>query len=150
MVYQIYLRSLADSSGDGIGDIPGITEKRDYLVALGVDVVWLSPIYRSPQDDNGYDISDNQDIDPMFGTLDDVDRLLDEAHRRGINIVMDLIVNHTSDEHPLVHRVSFQHGQPEAGLVLVATGAGGDDHGRTRCRAQELGIILQRLSVGAG
>jgi len=100
VVYQIYPRSFADSNGDGIGDVPGIIGKLDYLEQLGVDVIWLSPIYKSPQDDNGYDISDYQDIDPMFGTLDDVDRLLDEAHGRGIRVVMDLVVNHTSDEHP--------------------------------------------------
>ncbi|HLU34794.1 MAG TPA: alpha-glucosidase [Thermomicrobiales bacterium] len=100
VVYQIYPRSFAASNGDGIGDVPGIIGKLDYLEQLGVDVIWLSPIYKSPQDDNGYDISDYQDIDPMFGTLDDVDRLLDEAHGRGIRVVMDLVVNHTSDEHP--------------------------------------------------
>lgn len=100
MVYQIYPRSFADANGDGIGDLQGIIGKLDYLQQLGVDVIWLSPIYTSPQDDNGYDISDYQDIDPMFGTLDDVDALLEEAHNRGIRVVMDLVVNHTSDEHP--------------------------------------------------
>ncbi len=100
VVYQIYPRSFADSNGDGIGDLPGITSKLDYLARLGVDVLWLSPVYRSPQDDNGYDISDYQDIDPLFGTLADMDQLLAEAHRRGIKIVMDLVVNHSSDEHP--------------------------------------------------
>jgi oligo-1,6-glucosidase len=100
VVYQIYPRSFADSDGDGLGDVPGITSKLDHLVELGVDVVWLSPIYRSPQDDNGYDISDYEDIDPMFGTLADVDALIAAAHERGIKLVMDLVVNHTSDEHP--------------------------------------------------
>ncbi len=100
VVYQIYPRSFADSNGDGIGDLPGIVAKLDYLADLGVDVIWLSPIYRSPQDDYGYDISDYQDIDPTFGTLTDVDELLAAAHQRGIKIVMDLVVNHTSDEHP--------------------------------------------------
>lgn len=100
VVYQIYPRSFKDTNADGIGDIPGVIEKLDYLQQLGIDVIWLSPIYTSPQDDNGYDISDYQDIDPMFGTLDDVDRLLNEAHDRNIRIVMDLVVNHTSDEHP--------------------------------------------------
>jgi oligo-1,6-glucosidase len=100
VVYQIYPRSFADANGDGIGDLEGIIGKLDYLVELGVDVVWLSPIYTSPQDDNGYDIADYQDIDPMFGTLADFDRLLTAAHDRGIKIVMDLVVNHTSDEHP--------------------------------------------------
>lgn len=99
VVYQIYPRSFADSNGDGIGDIPGITSKLDYLADLGVDVLWLSPAYKSPQDDNGYDISDYEDIDPIFGTLDDMRTLLAEARERGIKIVMDLVVNHSSDEH---------------------------------------------------
>ena len=100
VVYQIYPRSFQDSDGDGIGDVPGIISRLDYLQQLGVDVVWLSPIYTSPQDDNGYDIADYQDIDPTFGTLADVDELIAQAHARGIRIVMDLVVNHTSDEHP--------------------------------------------------
>lgn len=100
VVYQIYPRSFQDSDGDGIGDVPGIISRLDYLQQLGVDVVWLSPIYTSPQDDNGYDIADYQDIDPTFGTLADVDELVAQAHARGIRIVMDLVVNHTSDEHP--------------------------------------------------
>jgi len=100
VVYQIYPRSFADSNGDGFGDLPGIESRLDYLAALGVDVIWLSPIYRSPQDDNGYDISDYQDIDPMFGTLADFDRLLAGVHERGMKLIMDLVVNHTSDEHP--------------------------------------------------
>ena len=99
MVYQVYPRSFQDSDGDGIGDLRGIEQRLDHLVALGVDVVWLSPVYRSPQDDNGYDISDYQDIDPMFGTLEDFDRLLAAAHDRGLRVVMDLVVNHSSDEH---------------------------------------------------
>lgn len=100
VVYQVYPRSFADTNGDGIGDLPGIISKLDYLAELGIDVLWLSPIFKSPQDDNGYDISDYQDIDPMFGTLADVDELIAQAHDRGIKIVMDLVVNHTSDEHP--------------------------------------------------
>ena len=100
VVYQIYPRSFADSNGDGIGDIPGITGRLDYLAELGVDVVWLSPIYRSPQVDNGYDISDYRDVDPLFGTLADLDELIAEAHARGLKIVMDVVVNHTSDQHP--------------------------------------------------
>jgi oligo-1,6-glucosidase len=100
VVYQIYPRSFADSNGDGVGDIPGITARVDYLAELGVDVVWLSPVYTSPQDDNGYDISDYTDIDPTFGTLADLDDLITALHARGIKLVMDLVVNHTSDEHP--------------------------------------------------
>ncbi|MCW2809623.1 MAG: malL [Friedmanniella sp.] len=99
VVYQIYPRSFADSNGDGIGDIPGITGRLDYLADLGVDVVWLSPVYSSPQDDNGYDISDYTDIDPTFGRLSDLDDLIAGLHERGMKLVMDLVVNHTSDEH---------------------------------------------------
>ncbi|CAN7696803.1 alpha-glucosidase [Neorhizobium sp. LjRoot104] len=99
-VYQVYPRSFCDLNGDGIGDIPGIASKLDYLRSLGIDVIWLSPIYRSPMDDNGYDISDYQDIAPEFGTLADFDMLVAEAKKRDIGIVLDLVVNHTSDEHP--------------------------------------------------
>ncbi len=99
-IYQIYPRSFCDLNGDGIGDLPGITSKLDYLKKLGIDIIWLSPIYKSPMDDNGYDISDYQDIAPEFGTLADFDHLVAEARRRGIGIMLDLVVNHTSDEHP--------------------------------------------------
>lgn len=99
VIYQIYPRSYADSNGDGIGDLNGITSKLDYLKTLGIDVIWLSPVYKSPNDDNGYDISDYEAIMDEFGTMEDFDRMLAEAHARGIKIVMDLVVNHTSDEH---------------------------------------------------
>jgi oligo-1,6-glucosidase len=99
VVYQIYPRSFQDSDGDGVGDIPGITSRLDYLAELGVDVIWLSPVYRSPQVDNGYDISDYLDIDPLFGSLDHLDELITEAHARGLKLMMDLVVNHTSDQH---------------------------------------------------
>ena len=100
VVYQIYPRSFADSNGDGVGDLRGIIGKLDYLQHLGVDVVWLSPVYKSPNDDNGYDISDYRDIMDEFGTLADWDEMLAGMHQRGIKLVMDLVVNHTSDEHP--------------------------------------------------
>src|ERR671921_107307 len=100
VVYQVYPRSFADADGDGMGDLQGIIDHLDHLAGLGVDVLWLSPVYPSPQDDNGYDISDYQDIDPVFGTLADFDELLAGVHERGMKLVMDLVVNHTSDEHP--------------------------------------------------
>ena len=99
VVYQIYPKSFQDSNGDGIGDIKGIIGRLDYLEELGIDAVWLSPVYCSPQDDNGYDISDYQDIDPMFGNLSDMEELIREAKKHNIRIVMDLVLNHTSDEH---------------------------------------------------
>lgn len=99
VVYQVYPRSFADSNGDGIGDLNGVTAHLPYLQTLGVDVIWLSPVYASPNDDNGYDISDYQAIMPEFGTMEDFDRLLAETHRLGMKLVMDLVSNHTSDEH---------------------------------------------------
>jgi oligo-1,6-glucosidase len=100
VVYQIYPRSFCDSNGDGIGDIPGITSKLDYLLSLGIGIIWLSPVYKSPNCDYGYDISDYMGIQPEYGTMKDMDNLILEAKKRGIRIVMDLVVNHTSDEHP--------------------------------------------------
>lgn len=99
VVYQIYPRSFKDSNGDGIGDLPGIIEKLDYLEKLGIGAIWLSPVYQSPNDDNGYDISDYEAIMTEFGTMEDMDRLIAEAKKRNIRIIMDLVVNHTSDEH---------------------------------------------------
>lgn len=100
VVYQIYPRSFYDSNGDGVGDIPGIRKKLDYIRSLGVDAIWLSPVYVSPQADNGYDIADYQDIDPIFGTLADMRELLRQAKARGLRVIMDMVLNHTSDEHP--------------------------------------------------
>lgn len=100
VVYQIYPRSFKDSNGDGIGDLPGIIQKLDYLKNLGVNVIWLCPVYKSPNDDNGYDISNYQDIMDDFGNMKDMENLLTEIHRRDMKLIMDLVVNHTSDEHP--------------------------------------------------
>lgn len=99
IVYQIYPRSFADSTGNGVGDLKGIISKLDYLVDLGVDIVWLNPIYCSPNDDNGYDISDYDEIMAEFGTMEEFEMLLDGLHQRGIKLIMDLVVNHSSDEH---------------------------------------------------
>jgi alpha-glucosidase len=98
--YQVYPASFKDSNGDGWGDIPGLISKIDYLHQLGVDVVWLSPMFESPQKDMGYDISDYQAVYARYGTLEDVDQLIDACHSRGMKLILDLVVNHTSDQHP--------------------------------------------------
>lgn len=108
-VYQIYPSSFKDSNGDGIGDIPGITSELDYLKNLGVDLVWLSPILQSPQVDMGYDISDYRKIHPPYGTMDDVDDLIKGLHDRGMKYVMDLVVNHTSDQVCYLKNQSKRH-----------------------------------------
>jgi oligo-1,6-glucosidase len=125
VVYQIYPRSFNDSNGDGIGDLPGILAKVDYLHALGVDVVWLSPVYPSPNDDNGYDISDYRGIHPEFGTLADWDALRDALHQRGLKLLMDLVVNHTSDEHPWFQASRRSRDNPYRDFYLWRPGQGG-------------------------
>jgi len=110
IIYQIYPRSYQDSNGDGIGDLPGIIRRLDYVQSLNVEAVWLSPIYPSPMYDFGYDIADYCGIHPMFGTMADFDRLLTEVHRRGVKLLLDLVPNHTSDEHPWFVRKPQQPG----------------------------------------
>ncbi|MEQ8781120.1 MAG: alpha glucosidase [Roseibium album] len=100
VIYQIYPRSFNDSNGDGIGDLNGVTERMDYIASLGVDAIWLSPFFTSPMDDFGYDVSDYEDVDPMFGTLADFDRMTKAAHERGLKVMIDLVISHTSDQHP--------------------------------------------------
>ena len=100
VVYQVYPRSFQDTDGDGIGDLKGITQRLDYIKKLGADVIWLNPVYASPDKDNGYDISDYEAINTKFGTMADFDDLLAQAHDKGLKIMMDLVVNHTSDQHP--------------------------------------------------
>lgn len=99
IVYEIYVQSFNDSNNDGIGDIRGIIQKLDYLKDLGVNILWLTPIFESPLVDNGYDIADYRKINPQYGTMDDVDEMIEKAHEKGLKIVMDLVVNHTSDKH---------------------------------------------------
>ena len=96
-IYHVYPRSFRDTNGDGFGDLPGITEKIPYLASLGVGALWMGPVFRSPQVDNGYDISDYRDIDPVFGSLDDMDRLIGAAHGEGIRVLLDLVFNHSSN-----------------------------------------------------
>ena len=100
VIYQIYPRSFADGNGDGVGDLPGITARLDHLADLGVDALWLSPFYRSPMVDGGYDVADYRDVDPVFGTLQDFDDLLAAAHGKGLRVIVDIVPNHTSSEHP--------------------------------------------------
>ncbi len=125
VIYQIYPRSFMDSNGDGIGDIPGIISRLDYLKELGVTVIWLSPIYRSPNDDNGYDISDYYDIMPEFGTMDEFKLLLTEMHRRGIRLLMDLVVNHTSVQHPWFQEARKSRNNPYRDYYIWRDGKNG-------------------------
>nr|WP_246131084.1 glycoside hydrolase family 13 protein [Cellulomonas aerilata] len=127
MIYQVYPRSFADASGDGIGDLPGITARLDHLATLGVDAVWLSPFYTSPQADAGYDVADYRDVDPLFGTLADADRLLERAHGLGMRVIVDLVPNHTSDEHTWFRAaLAAAPGSPERDRYLFRDGAGPD------------------------
>lgn len=126
VVYQVYPRSFQDSNGDGIGDIPGIIERLDYLEELGIGAIWLSPVCKSPQDDNGYDISDYQDIDPMFGTLSDMDRLIAEAKKRDIRILLDLVLNHSSDEHRWFAEAKKSRDSPYHDYYLWRDGEAGE------------------------
>ena len=125
VVYQIYPRSFQDSDGDGIGDLRGITSRLDHLATLGVDVVWLSPVYQSPQDDNGYDISDYRAIHPEYGTMADFDAMLVAMHARGLKLMMDLVVNHTSDEHPWFVQARSARDNPFHGYYIWAEPADG-------------------------
>ena len=129
VVYQIYPRSFNDSNGDGIGDLPGITEKIPYLAKLGIQVLWLSPIYASPNDDNGYDISDYRAIMTEFGTMEDFDELLETAHKHGIKLMMDLVVNHSSDEHEWFKQARSSKNNPYRDYYIWHDPKGFDEDG---------------------
>ena len=123
MIYQIYPRSFADGNGDGIGDLPGVRARLPHLASLGVDAIWLSPFYPSPQADAGYDVSDYRDVDPVFGTLEDARQLITEAHAAGLRVVVDIVPNHTSDEHLWFQAGAGRRGrQPGAGQVPLPRG----------------------------
>ncbi|MFP3712722.1 glycoside hydrolase family 13 protein [Puerhibacterium sp. TATVAM-FAB25] len=127
VIYQVYPRSFADSDGDGVGDLPGITARLDHLARLGVDAVWLSPFYRSPQKDAGYDVADYRDIDPVFGTLDDADAMVAAAHERGLRVIVDLVPNHTSADHAWFRAaLAAAPGSPERARYLFRDGKGPD------------------------
>ncbi len=136
VIYQIYPRSWADSDGDGMGDLPGITSRLPHLADLGVDAVWISPFYTSPQNDAGYDVADYRDIDPRFGSLADADALLERAHELGLRVLFDLVPNHSSSEHPWFQealasppgsparaRYVFRDGEERTARSLRTTGA---------------------------
>jgi oligo-1,6-glucosidase len=127
VVYQIYPRSFMDGNGDGIGDLKGITSRLDYLKDLGIDVIWLSPVYQSPNDDNGYDISNYRDIMDEFGTMADFDEMLEAAHKRGIKIMMDLVVNHSSDEHPWFLEAKSSKDNPKRDYYIWKPGKDGKE-----------------------
>ena len=143
VVYQVYPRSFADASGDGVGDLRGLARHLDHLAWLGVDAVWLSPIFLSPMADYGYDVADYCDVDPLFGTLGDFDHLVSELHDRGMRLLLDFVPNHTSVAAPVVHREPVVDGQPQAGLVRLARPrrrtAGRPTTGSPRSRASRHG-----------
>lgn len=142
VVYQIYPRSFMDSNGDGIGDINGIISKLDYLQQLGINLIWLSPVYRSPMDDNGYDISDYEDIAAEFGTMADMETLIAQAKQRDIHILMDLVVNHTSDEHPWFIEALKSKGNPYRDFYIWRTPAA--DGGPPNEFARTLAVAVGR------
>lgn len=146
VIYQIYPRSFFDSNGDGIGDINGITQKADYLKNLGIDAVWLSPCYKSPNDDNGYDISDYRDIMDEFGTFSDWQKMLDAFHSREIKVIMDLVVNHTSDEHKWFEESRKGKDNPYSDYYIWRDGKGKDGktppNGWKACFAARYGNMM--------
>ena len=150
-IYQIYPRSFADSNGDGVGDLTGIIDHLDHLGpdGLGIDAIWLSPIYPSPGVDLGYDVSDHERVDPLFGSEEDFDRLVDGAHRRGIRVVLDLVMNHTSDAHRWFESSSAGRTGPERRLVPVAR-PGRSRRRRHAAAAQQLGVVVRRSGLGSG
>lgn len=127
IAYQIYPRSFKDSNGDGIGDLNGIISKLDYLKELGIDVIWICPMYKSPNDDNGYDISDYQDIMDEFGTMADFDLLLEEVHKRDMKLIIDLVINHTSDEHPWFIESRSSRNNPKRDWYIWRDGKNGKE-----------------------
>ena len=143
VVYQVYPRSFKDSNGDGIGDLPGITSKLDYLQALGVDVIWLSPHYDSPNADNGYDIRDYRKVMKEFGTMADFDALLAGIKQRHMKLIIDLVVNHTSDEHRWFVESQEVEGQSLSRLLLLARRQGIGRDGA----AEQLSVVLFGVGV---
>ena len=150
VVYQVYVRSFADSDGDGLGDLPGITSRLPYLRSLGVDAVWVTPFYPSPQHDAGYDVSDYVDVDPRFGRLGDADELLEKAHALGLKVVVDLVPNHTSDEHEWFQEaLAAEVGSPERERYMFRPGKGrGRQQPPNNWNSVFGGIAWERLDDG--
>ena len=142
--YQIYPRSFCDSNGDGVGDLKGAMGKLEHIAKLGCDAIWLSPFYRSPMKDYGYDVSDYRDVDPLFGSLADADAFIKRAHELGLKVMVDQVWSHSSDQHPLVRRKPRQPRQPKSRLVRL----GGREAGRFA--AQQLASDVRRLFVDLG
>ena len=155
VIYQIYPRSFADCDGDGDGDLNGVIARLDYLNALGVDAVWLSPFYPSPQADGGYDVADYCAVDPRFGAMDDFDRLVAEAHARGIRVIVDIVPNHTSERHRWFQEaIAAAPGSPERDRYVFRRGRG--DHGElpptnwlSKLRRLRVGALRRRLVLPA-
>lgn len=144
IIYQIYPRSFADSNGDGIGDLPGIVEHLPYVASLGVDALWISPFFRSPMKDFGYDIADYRDVDPMFGTLADFDRLVARAHELGLKVMIDQVLSHTSDQHPWFVESRASRDNPKADWYVWA------DPRPDGTPPQQLAQCLRRLGLAMG
>ncbi len=144
IIYQVYPRSFLDTNGDGVGDLTGMTAKLDYIASLGVDIVWLSPFFKSPMNDFGYDIADYCDVDPLFGDLADFDRMVAKAHSLGLKIMIDQVMSHTADDPHVVRRKPRQPRQSEVRLVCVGRPAPG------RQPAQQLAVGVRRLVVAVG
>ncbi len=144
VIYQVYPRSFQDTDGDGIGDLKGVTRRLGHIASLGVDAIWLSPFFTSPQADMGYDVSDYCDVDPMFGTLADFDAMLAEAHRLGLKVIIDQVISHTSDRHPWFVESRSSRDESEGRLVCLGRSEAGWH------RAQQLAFDLRRTGLGMG
>ena len=152
VVYQIYPRSFRDTTGDGVGDLRGIIDGLDHLEWLGVDALWLSPVFRSPMVDHGYDVSDYCDIDPIFGSLADMDELIDQAHQRGLKVLLDWVPNHTSDQHPWFLASRSSRDDPKRGWYVWRDGSP-DERPNDWCRglpAGRAGVVLGRAPPRRG
>ncbi len=143
-IYQVYPRSFQDTTGDGVGDLRGVISRLPYIAALGVDAIWLSPFFKSPMADMGYDVSDYCAVDPMFGSMEDFDALVDEAHRHGLKVIIDQVLSHTSDKHPWFVESRADRDKRESRLVCL-----GRSQAR-RHRADKLAVGVRRAVLGVG